>query len=161
MLQQLCTSRSWHVENCSTFNNFVNEIFRKLKKVPPITQVTIHVVLAPNDTCNCQIERGGAVVECRPHDQEVVGSIPGQVTTYFLYWSSSCERFVAASWNPRLISVRDRDSNHPKSACEQIITTWSALYIYTYIDIFTQSADTQVFDRQLIFDKQGGKCVKT
>jgi hypothetical protein len=26
-------------------------------------------------------ERGGAVVECRPHDQEVVGSIPGQVTT--------------------------------------------------------------------------------
>jgi hypothetical protein len=27
------------------------------------------------------IQRGGAVVECRPHDQEVVGSIPGQVTT--------------------------------------------------------------------------------
>jgi hypothetical protein len=27
------------------------------------------------------VERGGAVVECRPHDQEVVGSIPGQVTT--------------------------------------------------------------------------------
>jgi hypothetical protein len=26
-------------------------------------------------------ESGGAVVECRPHDQEVVGSIPGQVTT--------------------------------------------------------------------------------
>jgi hypothetical protein len=24
-----------------------------------------------------QRERGGAVVECRPHDQEVVGSIPG------------------------------------------------------------------------------------
>jgi hypothetical protein len=26
-------------------------------------------------------ERGGAVVKCRPHDQEVVGSIPSQVTT--------------------------------------------------------------------------------
>jgi hypothetical protein len=38
-----------------------------------------------------------------------------------LYWSSSCERFVAASWNPRLISVRDRDSNHPKSALSKVL----------------------------------------
>jgi hypothetical protein len=26
-------------------------------------------------------EHGGVVVECRPHDQEIVGSIPGKVTT--------------------------------------------------------------------------------
>jgi hypothetical protein len=27
------------------------------------------------------IERGGAVTECRPHDREVVGSIPGRSAT--------------------------------------------------------------------------------
>jgi hypothetical protein len=32
-------------------------------------------------TCSGLVERSGAVVECRPHDQEVVGSIPGQITT--------------------------------------------------------------------------------
>jgi hypothetical protein len=26
-------------------------------------------------------ERGGAVVECKPHDQKVMGSIPGRVVT--------------------------------------------------------------------------------
>jgi outer membrane lipoprotein SlyB len=30
--------------------------------------------------------RGGAVVECRPHDQEVVGSIPGQVIKAGTIW---------------------------------------------------------------------------
>jgi hypothetical protein len=38
-----------------------------------------------------------------------------------LYWLSSSERFVAASWNPRLISVRDQDSNHPKSALSKVL----------------------------------------
>jgi hypothetical protein len=52
-------------------------------------------------------ERGGAVVECRPCGFD---SRPSHHLVS-LYWSSSCERFVAASWNPRLISVWDRDSN--------------------------------------------------
>jgi hypothetical protein len=62
------------------------------------------------------LEHGGAVVECPPHMIKRCGfdSRPSHHLVS-LYWSSSCERFVAASWNPRLISVWDRDSNHPKA----------------------------------------------
>ena len=42
----------------------------------------------------------------RSHDREVAGSIPGEGTSLNIsYWSSPSERFVAAPWNPRLISV--------------------------------------------------------
>jgi hypothetical protein len=49
-----------------------------------------------------------SVVVCRPRDREVVGSIPGCVATWFPYWLSWSEHFVAAPSNSRLISVETR-----------------------------------------------------
>jgi hypothetical protein len=72
------------------------------------------------------------MVECGPHDQEVVGSIPSRVTAWFHY---SVEFQANTYLKPQIDFCGDRDTNNPKSALTRFYTMEKhyikADYVYT------------------------------